>query len=1048
MRSSRAGSNVAVTTYLLMRSLAPLKVSGTSRIPMVRQTRQIRGVALQTDVHSPPPPRLVGRADLLATVESQLAAGGSIVLTGSSGIGKTAVMDALGSAAAARGERVLRVAGAETERWISYAGLADLLSQVPLPFLAELPEPQRAAVNAVLQRGSSGGAGSRARLARRLAWQGLLERCALAGPVLVLIDDAQWLDAASADVIAYAARRISGREVRAVIAERWPEHAAQTLTTASLPAAELAAGALAAGALSSDALSSDALSSDALSSDALSREVLPDDGALDDELPGDDGREFVTGAIRLPVRAAMLGTGSVLEIAVPPLDAADLAELLDLYALPARAAGKLHADSGGNPYLALALGGAFADRTPGSWRPVPLPQRLHTLLRDRIGVLPTDIRETLLIAALATRPTVELLLRAGRTEAERDVRLAAAAGLLVTDGSLIRFTPPAVAMVVAELESAARRSAVHTALSTVVTDAVERARHRALASADPDAEVARSIVTAAEDARRRGARGLAAELYLLAADRTPPELDAERLDWLVAAAEVGATAIRPEIVTRAADAVIAADSSPAHRVRVRIALIDLSGQAMAEMEEMFASAVADADDDPALMAPLRLRLAWQAMIDGHPMRGEAEADKAVGLAYSVGDTTTEAMALAVKAQVSRVLGRRDYRSMLDRALGLPQPALDGLLHLTPRYLAARFAVFDDLLEEARKDLFKMLALVERGGGEELIGVLRCLAEVSAHAGRCRDALDFAGRAIRVTQEAGLSPGPAWQIGAIAELAGGTLARATAYAERGLSASEQERDSIFLGRNLHALGQAQLRTGDARRGVQTLRRIRAQEQEQGVSEPSVLRWHSDLASGLVAIGELDEAEETIRLAREGIVNQTHNAGVTSRLDRAEALLRAERGDVELAVNLLDAAGRRFASLGQPIEQGHTLLVLGQVERRRRRHAAARAAVGDAIALFTRIGAKPWIDQATRTLARVAGNTGGADLRERPDPAAAFAALTATEAGIATMVREGASNREIAARMFLSVKTVEAALTRVYRKLGVRSRTQLSSRLGSE
>jgi hypothetical protein len=108
----------------------------------------------------------------------------------------------------------------------------------------------------------------------------------------------------------------------------------------------------------------------------------------------------------------------------------------------------------------------------------------------------------------------------------------------------------------------------------------------------------------------------------------------------------------------------------------------------------------------------------------------------------------------------------------------------------------------------------MLALVERGEGEELVGVLRSLAEVSANAGRCRDALDFAGRAIRVAQEAGLSPGPVWYTGAVAELAGGTLARAAAYAERGCRASEQEHDSIHLGRNLHALGQVLLRSGDA------------------------------------------------------------------------------------------------------------------------------------------------------------------------------------------------------------------------------------------
>ena len=947
----------------------------------------------------------MGRADLLASIEAALAAGGSTVLTGSSGIGKTAVMDALGASAHQRGERVLRVSGAETERWISFAGLAELLGQMPEEYVAELPEPQRAAVNAVLLRGRSAGSSSRVRLARRLAWHALLERCAGASPVLILIDDAQWLDAASADVIAFAARRTAGRRIRAVVAERWPDREDE------------------------------------------SKAELADEGA---DLPGD--AEVESGSWRVtmlrggrPPRASALAPAPVTELAVPPLGPADLAELLDLYGLPARTASKLHADSGGNPYLALALAGAFADNTSAVWRPAPLPQRIHALLQDRVGALPVEVRETLLTAALATRPTVELLLRAGRVDADHDIRLAAAAGLLVTDGSVVRFTPPAVATVVAESVTANHRSAVHTGLSTVVTDAVERARHRALASADPDAEVARSIVTAAENARRRGARGLAAELYLLGAERTPPELDAERLQWLVSAAELGAAASRPEIVNRAADAVLEADSLPAHRVRVRIALIDLSSQALAEMDEMFAAAMADANGDPALMAPLYFRLAWQAVIEGHPMRSEADADKAVCLARSVGDTTTEALALAIKAQVARVLGRSDYLTPLDEALALPQPELDGWLNLTPRYQAARFAVFDDRLEEARADLFRMLALVERGEGEELVGVLRSLSEVSAYAGRCRDALDFAGRAIRVAQEAGLSPGPAWYNGAVAELAGGSLARASAYAERGARASEQERDAIHLGRNLHALGQALLRSGDARAGVNTLRRIRALEQEQGLAEPTMLRWHSDLATGLVAIGGLDEAEETIRSAREALLTRTHHAAVSARLDRAEALLDAERGESEAGAALLNAAVHTFDELGQPIERGHTLLVLSQVERRRRRYAAARAAATEALAVLTRIGAKPWIEQAVRTLAWLDGTSTDAPSSAPKEPSSALASLSATEARIAAMVREGASNREIATRMFLSVKTVEATLTRIYRKLGVRSRTQLSSRL---
>ena len=936
---------------------------------------QDQGVALPTDVSRPTPARLVGRSDVLATIENQVAAGRSVVLTGPSGIGKTSVLDAIGARATERGERVLRVAGAETERWISYAGLADLLSQMPAPLLARLPDPQRTATNAVLLRSNTTGTGSRAVMARGLALQALLEHSADAGPVLLLVDDAQWLDSASADVIAYAARRVGEHGVRAVVAERWPEHGSECgpevgSEPESTPGPRTPPRQAAAG-LSRTKTGVGIRTKTGVESAPESATMAP---ATDPAAQADETRSHAG-----PARAAALAPPPVHEIVVPPLAADDLAELLELYGLPARAASKLHAESGGNPYLALALSGAFADRTAVAWRPVPLPERVHALLRDRFDALSEAVQETLLIAALATRPTVALLMRAGRVDADHDIRVAAAAGLLVTDGSVVRFTPPAVATVLADRAGASRRSAGHTLLATVVTDAVERARHRALSSANPDAEVARSLVTAAEDARRRGARGLAAELYLLAADRTPLELHAERLEWLVAAAEAGAAASRPEIVNRAADAVIASDAPAAHRVRARMALIDLSGQALADMDETFAAAVADADEDPALMAPLRLRLSWQAMVDGNPMRAEAEADKAIGVANVVGDTNTEAMALAVKAQVSRVLGRRDYMGTLERALRLPQPAQDGWLHLTPRYLAARFAIFDDRLEEARAELFRMLALVERGGGEELIEVLRSLSEVSARAGRCREALDFAGRAIRVAQEAGLSPGPAWYNGAVAELAGGSITRAAGYAERGIRASEEERDSIYLGRNLHALAQARLRSGDARGGVDLMRRIRTLEAAQGVTEPSVLRWHSDLATGLVAIGELEEAEATIAQAREAMARRTHSAGVTARLDRAEALLRSERGDTEAAAALLSDAARRFELLGQPIERGHTLLVLGQVERRRRRYAAARAAVGEALEVFTRVGARPWVDQATRTLAPRGRRTH----RQRPD-----------------------------------------------------------------
>lgn len=439
----------------------------------------------------------MGRADLLCAVEARLDAGAGVVLTGPSGIGKTAILDALADSATRRGARVLRASAAESERWLPYAGLADLLGQVPTEAFAALPPPQRAAIDEALQRGADpgGDAGDgdpdEPDLARCLAWQALLEWSAATRPVLLVLDDTQWLDASSAAVIAYAARRMAGRPVRAVVAQRWPER----------PPAR-------------------------------------------------------------PLRAGRLCPPPVDELTVPPLAADDLAELLDAYGLPCRAANKLHAESGGNPYLALALGGAFADRQTGSGLAAPLPERVRAMLHDRVVTLPASVRETLLVAAIATRPTVEQLRLAGRRDAERDIRLAAQAGLVVLDGGVVRFTPPAAATVLQDSASAQRHSAVHMRLSIVAIDSLERTRHRALASSDPDEEVARSLVAAAQVAQARGARGLVADLYLLAADRTPPDLHAERLDWLVAAAEAAAAVSRPELARRAVDAILAGDSPP------------------------------------------------------------------------------------------------------------------------------------------------------------------------------------------------------------------------------------------------------------------------------------------------------------------------------------------------------------------------------------------------------------------------------------------------------------------------------------------------------
>ncbi|MDI6099936.1 AAA family ATPase [Actinoplanes sp. NEAU-A12] len=895
---------------------------------------------------------LHGREALLTAIDARLAAGGGVALSGPPGIGRTALLDTVADQATARGELVLRLRPARGEQVLAYAGVADLLRQVPAQAVAALAPAPRHSL-ATLRRGGPSRTGVPA-LARRLALHELLAHCARAAPVLLVLDDAQWLDPESAELIGFAMRRRPGPRVRMLAAERRP------------------------------------------------------------------GRS----------RAVRLCPAPAVEMAVPPLSPDDLTALLEARGLPCRTASQLHQASEGNPFLALALGGAVT-RGP-AWRPAPLPEPVREMARERLAALPAEARDTLLVAALATEPTLTLMLRAGRDDAARELRVAAAAGVIELSGERIRFTPPLLAQVISDEAPAATRGRVHAELAAAAYDPVEALRQQALRTARPDDAVAGALAAEAGRCAMLGADRTAAELYLLAADRCPPERSADRLDWLVTAARTALTGGAPALAGRAAEAVLAADAPAGHRVRARVVLIDLAGQALAEMGEMFAAALAEAGDDPALAAPVRLRLTWAAFLTGDLGTGAAEARRAEEAARRAGDPTTEAMALTMLAQIERVRGEARWRATLDRARALPAAPAPDWLHYGPHYMAARMALFDDRLDEARAELLTLLAVAEHDRiGEARVEVLRTLSEVATRAGRCQEALRYAHRAVRAAQQAGLSPGPTWYTAAVAELAGGTCEAAAGFARRGIRSSRQEGDGLYLRRLLHALGQAEVRAGDTRAGVATLRQLRDLEAEAGSADPMIVRWRADLAAALAALGEHGEAADTLALARSAAEKLGSTPALSGYLDRAAAIVNSESGQADAAADLANAAARHFERLGQPVEQAHALLVAAGAERRRRRYAAARQAIAEALSLFRTAEAHPWALEAKRALARTEGT---------PDQG-----LTSTELRIAGMVRDGASNREIATRLYLSVKTVEATLTRVYRKLGVRSRTQLLSAL---
>lgn len=898
--------------------------------------------------------RVVGRQGLLTEIAGLLGAGTSVALCGPAGVGKSALLDVLEEQARARDVTVLRCAGAPEEAALPYSAVRDLLAPCPLHVLDDVPEPVRGWIRAGLV-GVEVSDEARSHLAA--AFHGVLAAWSAQRPLLMLLDDVQWLDAESSAVVGYARRRLDTVALVATLG------------------------------------------------------------------PGENEAIDVSGLHHLDV---------------PPLDAVDMVELLCRHGLGPDVAQRVHVEAGGMPALALALAGAIGERPALLGAPSPMPPSVQRVLRERFLAQSAQVRETLVTASLLPRPTARDLERSGRADAHDDVRRAVLSGALTWGEAGLRFTPSGLRDVIVESLPAGERAARHRTLADLAASPAERLRHLALADARPDAALAADLAAAAREAAG-GRRDLAAELYLLAADRATLDLADHRVEWLVRAVETAAPGNHAEVVRRALAATRDLDLTPAQAVRVRLAIPELAGAEVSFVDEVLTAALSDAGDDDALVAKVLLQRARIALMEARPHAAHVACERAVRILEESGGDDDLALGLTTLAVARRWVGG-DHQGPLQRAVELTGPAPVGFVHISPEYMQARFAFYDDQLDEAWAAFLGMLAQVERGGGMDHVHVLRCLVEVAARTGRCREAMEYADRAARIGEEFDLDGHTSWFITAQAELVGGSLERARLLAQRGVEAAGDCGDVRYLTRHLIVLGQALVRSGDAEGAIRALDRVRRLEEEGRYSDPTVSRWHADAVTALAALARLGEATELLAAAREQVARRsatTGTDGVTALLDRAEAELLLAGGDLEGASHLLDRAAKVAHDVGMPVEVGRTLVVRAHLERRRRRAAAARAALGGAHALFTDLRAMPWVAQVEAELTPAPSRSGAGDpLLDR---------LTEAEARIAHAVAGGASNREIAERSYVSVKTVEATLTRIYRKLDVRSRTQLAALL---
>jgi DNA-binding CsgD family transcriptional regulator len=325
---------------------------------------------------------------------------------------------------------------------------------------------------------------------------------------------------------------------------------------------------------------------------------------------------------------------------------------------------------------------------------------------------------------------------------------------------------------------------------------------------------------------------------------------------------------------------------------------------------------------------------------------------------------------------------------------------------------------------------------QRGAVESLFMCLYGSSQVEIFRGRCDRALDLADQCLRLSEDSELSRGPAWCAVAFAEAAGGSPDRALAAAERAVAQSEDDGDLLFLPHALHAAGHIRLLRGDAAGAAEALRRVRRLEGEQGLAEPALRRWHGDLAEALVTIGAVDEAADLIEETRRDAV-RLGRRGVLAVLERASALVTAARGDLDGASEGMNHAVATLTASPYRLEEGRARLELGRLRARAGDPTGARESLRAAHRVFSRAKATPWVATVTAELDRL--DVGAPAVADEMDP---LRTLAGVERRVAVLVAEGATNREIAARLFVSVKTVEAALTRTYRKLGVRSRVDIA------
>jgi DNA-binding CsgD family transcriptional regulator len=473
----------------------------------------------------------------------------------------------------------------------------------------------------------------------------------------------------------------------------------------------------------------------------------------------------------------------------------------------------------------------------------------------------------------------------------------------------------------------------------------------------------------------------------------------------------------------------------------RLAWVRGFGHGYRVSADLFRDALPEIGDDPAARIEIERGLAWSIHLTGDVAAAERHARAALELAERLEEPGVLASALADMAFFQTIRGRGIPTALIERALELEDTADEWRSILGRTRTAWVYGMLLEWagdLDAARSTLAALRDTVLARGHEHILGdVVDHLGRVECLAGNWELASHYAAEFFELTAQTAQDTERPFALSTKARVDAhlGRVADARAATDEGLPLALAVGVVPAHFELLATRGFLELSLGDVREAHRFLGPLPRAVAEAGFGEPALFRFHGDAIETLLALGEHDAATALLAELEEQ-ARATGGVWALTIASRCRALQSAAAGDSDAAYSSLDRALELHEQLQEPFERGRTLLIRGTLERRNRKKRAARESLTQALAVFDDLGARLWSDKARAELRRIGGR------------AAAPGTLTATEERVAELVAAGRTYREAADALFVSPKTVQWNLSKIYRKLGVRSRAELAAKLAAE